>query len=183
MNARRSKAPSPAMVIAVVALSLAVAGTAVAGTDAVTRAITKSKVKKIAKKQANKRINKRESGLNVNSAKTAGNASSLGGVPADQYAQRLFAVVNHDGALIRGANAVDATRVDEGEYDVTFNRDVSQCSWIAGHAAPGATPGFAPGVMLVTEQRQDGADPEVVEVKTRDAGGITDAVFHLQVIC
>ncbi len=63
--------PSPAMVIAVVALSFALAGTAVAGPDSLTRAVTKSKVKKIAKKQANKAIDQREGSLNVKSADTA----------------------------------------------------------------------------------------------------------------
>jgi hypothetical protein len=69
--------PSPAMVVAAVALSFAVAGTAVAGTDALKRAVTKSKVKQVAKKQANKVLNSRESQLNVNSAKSADNADKL----------------------------------------------------------------------------------------------------------
>jgi hypothetical protein len=48
--------PSPAMVVAVVALVAAVAGTAIAGPGASTSAISKSKVKKIANKQINKRL-------------------------------------------------------------------------------------------------------------------------------
>src|SRR5688572_11094187 len=78
--------PSPAMVLAVLALVFAMVGTAVAGPDAISSKITKSKVKKIAKKQANKAIDKRESGLNVNSASTAttatnaGNADTVGGM-------------------------------------------------------------------------------------------------------
>jgi hypothetical protein len=43
------------MVVAVVALSFALVGSAVAGTDTLNKAVTKSKVKKIAKKQINKR--------------------------------------------------------------------------------------------------------------------------------
>lgn len=42
------------MIIAAVVLIFAVAGTAIAGPDAISRAVTKSKVKKIAKKQAKK---------------------------------------------------------------------------------------------------------------------------------
>jgi hypothetical protein len=68
------------MVVAVVALSLAVGGTAIAGPGAISEKITKSKVKKIAKKQgkkqANKLLNKRESGLNVASAVDATNATN-----------------------------------------------------------------------------------------------------------
>jgi hypothetical protein len=47
---------SPAIVIAVLALVAAVAGTAVAGPSATTSAITKKKVKKIANKQIDKRF-------------------------------------------------------------------------------------------------------------------------------
>jgi hypothetical protein len=48
--------PSPAIIIAVVALVAAVAGTAIAGPSATTSAVTKSKVKKIANKQIDKRL-------------------------------------------------------------------------------------------------------------------------------
>jgi hypothetical protein len=50
--------PSPALVVAVVALVAALAGTAIAGPGASTsaKAVTKAKVKKIAKKQVNKAL-------------------------------------------------------------------------------------------------------------------------------
>ncbi len=64
--------PSPAIVLAVIALVFAMAGSAVAGTDALSNKITKSKVKKIAKKQ----INKAAPGLDVKSAKTADKATN-----------------------------------------------------------------------------------------------------------
>jgi hypothetical protein len=51
-DARRS----PAIAVAALALVAALAGTALAGTDATTSAISKKKVKKIATKQANKAI-------------------------------------------------------------------------------------------------------------------------------
>jgi hypothetical protein len=47
---------SPALIVAVVALIAALAGTAIAGPGASSSAITKSKVKKIANKQAGKQI-------------------------------------------------------------------------------------------------------------------------------
>jgi hypothetical protein len=76
MRMSKLSRPSPAMVVACVALSFALAGSAVAGTDALDKAVTKSKVKKIAKKQANKRINARESSLRVAHANTAGSATN-----------------------------------------------------------------------------------------------------------
>jgi hypothetical protein len=48
--------PSPAIIVAVVALIAALAGTAMAGPGAETSKITKSKVKKIANKQINKQL-------------------------------------------------------------------------------------------------------------------------------
>jgi hypothetical protein len=67
--------PSPAMVLAAIALVLAMAGTAIAGPNAISSKITKSKVKQIAKKQ----IKKAAPNLSVQ------NADQLGGVPAADY--------------------------------------------------------------------------------------------------
>ena len=68
--------PSPAMVVAVVALTFALAGTAIAGPDALTRAVSKSKVKKISKKQAKKVVKQEAPGLSVAHAATADNATN-----------------------------------------------------------------------------------------------------------
>ena len=72
--------PSPAIVIAVLALIAAVAGTAVAGPVATTSKDKLSKkekqqTKKIAKKQAKKQIEKKASGLSVANATNASNVS------------------------------------------------------------------------------------------------------------
>ena len=75
MNSVRSR-PSRGLVVGVIVLSVAMAGTAIAGPDAITRALTKSKVKQISKKQANKQIKKKASGLSVASADTATRAGS-----------------------------------------------------------------------------------------------------------
>jgi hypothetical protein len=75
--------PSPAMIVAALALTLALAGTAIAAPDIATRAVTKSKVKKIAKKQAKKQINKLAPGLSVNHANTADTASPTGPAGGD----------------------------------------------------------------------------------------------------
>jgi hypothetical protein len=56
MSRSTSRRPSPALLVAVVALVAALAGTAVAGPGASSSAITKAKVKKIANKQINKRL-------------------------------------------------------------------------------------------------------------------------------
>jgi hypothetical protein len=71
MERFRNARPSPAIVIVALALVAALAGTALAGPDAVTSAITKKKVKKIARKQ----IKKLAPGLSVANAETAGVAN------------------------------------------------------------------------------------------------------------
>jgi hypothetical protein len=63
--------PSPAIVLGIIALVLALGGTAIAGPDALSRAVTKSKVKKIAKRQANEQITQRAPDLAVASAESA----------------------------------------------------------------------------------------------------------------
>lgn len=78
--------PSPAIVLASVALALALVGTAIAGPDALTSKITKAKVKSIARKQADKRITARAPNLSVDHANTADNARNLGRRPPGDYA-------------------------------------------------------------------------------------------------
>lgn len=89
MGLSRTSRPSPAIVVAALALVAALAGTAVAGPDASTSAISKKKVKKIAEKQAINQINELAPGLSVANADTAAsavNANALGGKPAGAYA-------------------------------------------------------------------------------------------------
>ena len=68
--------PSPALLVAVAALVFAMAGSALAGSDAASRAITKSKVKSISKKQADKELKANVSGSHVNQADTATTATN-----------------------------------------------------------------------------------------------------------
>jgi hypothetical protein len=71
--------PSPAIVVAVLALVAALAGTAIAGTNTLTKPVSKKTVKKIAAKQTKKLA----PGLAVASAD---NAAALGGQPPEAYA-------------------------------------------------------------------------------------------------
>ena len=111
--------PSPAMVVAVVALSLGLVGSAVAGSGV----LDKGQVKKV----ANKQISKRAPGLAVASAKaadtartadtaktansaatatTANNATKLDGVAADGY-QRAC-----EPGAIKGSVVIDTTSLN-----------------------------------------------------------------------
>jgi hypothetical protein len=94
--------PSPAMVVAVIALSFALVGTAIAGPDAITSAVTKSKVKKIDKKQAKKQIRKKAPGLSVANAvnaQNAVNADTVDGFHANSLVRSAFSQID-DNALV-----------------------------------------------------------------------------------
>lgn len=82
MRSKRSR-PSPAIIVAALALVLALAGTAIAAPDFSAKAVSKSKVKKIAKKQANKQIKIKAPGLSVNHANTADSARPTGPAGGD----------------------------------------------------------------------------------------------------
>lgn len=121
------------MLVAITALVLALAGTAIAGHQSSFAKITKSKVRSI----AGKVIDSKASSLTVasaNSAETATNAEQLGGVPASGYTRptcdtgngaiKGFAKVLSNGTVESSYNcsggAVTVTNSSVGHYDVTF---------------------------------------------------------------
>jgi len=91
MGFRSRSRPSVAIAIVIVALSVALVGTAMAGTDQLTK-VTTAKVRKIAKKQANKAIRKQAPALAVGAAGTANEA-------AHAATAGVFAHVNPGGAV------------------------------------------------------------------------------------
>jgi hypothetical protein len=114
---RRGVRPSPAIVVAVVALIAALAGTAVAANPTATSsAINKKKVKKIATKQ----INKLAPDLSV---AEADNARNLGGDPASAYLKEngvRYAKVNADGTVVasesKGITQANVSKDGTGDY-------------------------------------------------------------------
>jgi hypothetical protein len=90
----------------------------------------------------------------------------------------LFAAVNADGTLAAGGpEATGASQTDTGArtYTVTFNRDVSKCSYTAN--VTGNSADFSLGT-------QGGPAANQVRVDQSDnADGNNGRPFHLQVIC
>ncbi len=126
--------PSAAIIVAVLAVVAALAGTAVAGPDTSTSAVSKKKVKKIARKQAIKQINalapgiadeqinKRAPGLSVAHADSAESAAS---------AANAVTATN-------AANAANAANADQADNANTANGVTVQS--IRYHVAPGDNP-------------------------------------------
>jgi hypothetical protein len=101
--------PSPAMVVGVLALSLAIGGSAIAGTTAVTSKLDKKEkkqVKRIAKKQANKRITQRAPGLSVANAQSAVTAESA--ASADSLNGLRVLPIKHRSGDVTNATVFDA---------------------------------------------------------------------------
>lgn len=114
------------------------------------------------------------------------NAAKLGGLPPSSYQETgdlLFATVapaNAAAAIVRGRGAASVTRVVEGSYIVTFERDVTACTWVATYGQPNNA--FVDARWATVRGREA---PNQVGVVLRDAAGAqVDGVgFHVAVIC
>jgi hypothetical protein len=184
---------SPALIVAMLALFVALTGTAVATTSALigsaqirNNSITGLDVKNKSLRPIDFRGSVRgPRGLRgLPGATGATGATGPKGDKGDPgtAATRLWAVVSNpggvaDAALVRGAGVVSVT---ESTYvEVTFNQDVSNCAFIVSRNSTSSgveTNGFA--------QAHYGSTANAVQVATRtEAGLITDGNFHLAVFC
>ena len=115
--------PSPAMVVAIVALIAALGGTAIAG-----GALNKKKVKNI----SNNQITQRAPGLSVSSAKSADNSNALGGLPLRGLS--MWALLGSTGAapgpgtIVSSSGGVTSTVLSTGRARVTFPNPVTNCA-------------------------------------------------------
>jgi hypothetical protein len=119
-------------------------------------------------------------------ATNATNADKLDGFDASDLGQTLWAVVeatNSGATVVRGHGAIGAGWIANGLYFVAFDRDVTQCAYLAtvGSTTNGASPMYSAGV----EQRP--SNPTDIRVRTFDAGGLqspgTGNGFHVGVFC
>ena len=119
------------------------------------------------------------------------NADKVDGKSSEDFASTgdlLFAQVNADGSLVaggRGATAATRSDATTQTYRVTFNRDVSKCSYSANPT--GASADFALGVSSGATSVAATSKPNDVIVDQRDAASSAGAnpgrAFTLQVIC
>jgi hypothetical protein len=145
--------PSPAIVLASIALIVALAGSAVAlpgkkgvkADDLATGSVTKRAIGKT-------------------------------GV----YGLRLWAVIDTNGSLVRGGGVDSATRASTGAYHIVFKQNVSKCAYLAtigrtgaevaepGEIGTGGLPETVKGVWVRTRD---------------SAGNVSDRSFHIGIIC
>jgi hypothetical protein len=173
MSKLRIIRPSPALVVSVIALIVALAGTAYAakrinGGSIIKQSIGGGKVKP-----------NTLTGFQINNAK-------LGEVPAAKVATHTFwAVVNNptggaNASLARASTSGITVTESGGAAIVTFPSAVNGCANVAGKnnaGTPTSTPGYsqtnlAPG------------NPNGIEVRNRDeTGALVDGDFNLIVVC
>lgn len=165
--------PSPAMITAVVALIVALAGTAYATQTINGGAIKKQTI------GGGKLKHKTLTGFQINTNK-------LGIVPAAKRAAHTYwAVVDNpanpgNAVLARASDAGIGASEGGGAVAVTFPQNVSGCANVAGRNNAGTSvpnPGYA-------QTNSSAANPNAIEVHTRDREGKNeDADFHLIVVC
>jgi hypothetical protein len=166
--------PSPAMLVAMAALIVALGGTAVAGGV-------------LNKKKVNTIITNRAPTLSVSHAKTADsatnatNATSVGG----QIVEAAVVSANATGAVVVRGNATGASRSNTGIYIVSFPPDIRNCTYVAtnGHVAAGS----GPAGEISVEQR-NASNATDIEVRHYDSTGAPADYgaaegFHIEVIC
>lgn len=173
MSKSWNKRPSPAMVVAVIALIAALAGTAYAAQRINGGAIIKQSI------GGGKLKQKTLTGFQINTNK-------LGTVPFAKVSTHTFwAVVHNPGgqgnaALARSSGPNITASEAGGAVTVTFPFNVSVCADVAGRNNAGTSnpqSGYA-------QTNTSPSNPNAIEVRTRDKdGGNEDADFHLIVIC
>ena len=167
------KRPSPAMIVALIALVVALGGTAYAAQHINGGAIMKQTI------GGGKLKKKTLTGFQINTNK-------LGIVPsANRAAHTYWAVVNNpagagNAALARASDSGISAAEGGGAVVVAFPQNISGCANVAGRDNAGTTvpdSGYA-------QTNTSPANANAVEVHTRDkAGGNEDADFHLIVVC
>ena len=191
MNRFRPHRPSPAMIVALIALIVAMGGTGYAaiklgrnsvGTKQIKKnAVTTSKVKNGSLRARDFPVG--ELPVGPQGAKGDPGANGADGAPATS----LWAIVGADGTL-NGGTATDAS-LAAGKYEVTFGRDVSKCAGVASVASSqGSGIGTVGNITLnvfVGFNRNGGAAQNVASVAAFQAsnGNAVTASFELAVFC
>jgi hypothetical protein len=179
MTRIRRLIPSPAMAVALVALFMAMGGSAYA------LVITSASVKNNTLRSADVR-NGALLGKDMRVDGVGGRAikeSTLATVPAAVFAEGLthFAVVNAGGQQVRARGTTSAARTAEGRYQVIFNRDVRGCAYYATVGGPSAVPPPGNGLISVSSLA---SNVNGVDITTENQNGVnTNRPFHLLVLC
>ena len=178
MSQSRHKMPSPAILIAILALVAAVAGTAVA--ESGPNANTSASAKKTAKKALKKANKAKTKAAEANQTAKGAQASADDAQASADDATPLTAVVAADGSVARGTGvtSTNAKLLGSGLYTVEFDRSLSDCVWVAQIGNGDSTP------TIYGEMSTWAESPNGIFVQTASSAGVlADRPFHLIVHC
>jgi hypothetical protein len=169
--------PSPAMVVGLIALFAATTGVSVAATKVVIK--NSKQVKDGA--LSDKDFSKAALGNLKGNAGPQGPAGATGA-----QATNLWGVVNFGSpgtvTLTRGSGvtAVAAVGALAGEAKVTFNRDITNCAWLAT-IGDGSTPDITDDGTITIDRET--STQLLVQTWDNDGTGQEDHDFHIAVFC
>jgi hypothetical protein len=182
--------PSPALVISILALVVALSGTAIAAKRYLitnTKQISPAALKQLTKLAATQVKQGPAGAPGAAGAAGATGAAGAAGPSGERGAPGpgavvYWAVVNPEGTLARhGNSATAAERIEVGSYVVKFEADVSQCAYEAAIGRADAENTEIPGFATVVARA---GEPHGVEVQTYDTNSaLKDKGFHLAVFC
>jgi hypothetical protein len=165
--------PSPAMIVALVALVTALGGTAYAAGQINGNSIQKQSI------GGGKLKKKTLTGYQVN-------VDKLGTVPSSHRAlDTLWAVVHNpagpsNASLVRASDPTISVTEANGAVDVIFPGNVSVCAAVAGRNNDGSSPPVAGYAQTNTSP----VNPNAIEVHTKDKNGNNeDGDFQIIVVC
>jgi hypothetical protein len=172
--------PSPAMVVAVVALIMSLGGSAyalvVTGKQIRNNTVTAKDIRQ-----------RSLTGNDIRRDKLGGGTikeSSLGpvGTAFIAHGGARYAVVNGGGQLARGRDISSVARTGDGRYQVIFNADIRGCAYFA---TVGDASAAAPPQNSQISVSSLGSNVNGVSVRTENGnnGGEADRPFHLIVMC
>jgi hypothetical protein len=171
--------PSPAMVVAVVALIMSLGGSAYAlvitGKSIRNGSVTAKDIR-----------NRSLTGTDVRRDKIGGGSvkeSSLATVPSafTAHGGARYAVVNANGQLSRGRDVSSVARTGNGRYQAIFNADIRGCAYFA---TVGETSAAGPPQNSNVSVSSLASNVNGVAIRTENNNSVeVDRPFHLIVMC
>jgi hypothetical protein len=181
---RRLRAPSPAMVVAMIALFVSLGGSAYAVATIGSDDIVNGSIRNRDFKDGTLRGQEaKRNGFGGGAIKEKSlNAGELGQVVSSLVADGVtrHAVISNVGAAVRSRGTTSSAQTGPGQYVVIFDRDVRNCVYSATLGDESAA-GPGNGQISVTSAA---SNVNGVRVVTRDSEGVfANRSFHLIVSC
>ena len=182
--------PSPAMIVAMVALGVGLAGTggasvAISGPNTKAGATTKASPTATGPRgprgfrgpKGAKGAKGDPGSPGAQGVQGVQGVQGLPGLrgPAGPPAASLWAVVNADGTVARGSGVVGTNHPSDGIYSVKFTGTISQCAWLAT---------ISQGNFGYITTGLGDSNTVDIEIRAQGDGSLSvDRAFHLAVIC